>query len=250
MGFEDLTLDEMQRVALPALREALRVPSYRHPAGGDPAPEQVFSNLNDDPQIQDESLPNRPASRHQLLALLTQDSGADGTSLRSLIERFCRAHQAEGRELSSGSVLGRVHELEELAGCLNDQDSTSSLEETRAWLRDLLLLDPAVQLDRQRRELGAKKLSRWQLMSFATAKGDDPWQALEPRFDPVVNRLGLGHYAEKPASAVEFGVLGTPSARGSPGSATHCLGCRARISLVASDGQNGAAGRKWAGEWV
>ena len=89
-----------------------------------------------------------------------------------------------------------MHDLGKLADWLHDPTTSLSRAEVLTWLRDLLRHggDEPSHLARQRRELPRKALARWQQWSFladdATA---DPLDAVGPRRDEAVNRLGLGH---------------------------------------------------------
>ena len=62
MPFKDLTLAPTDQALLDRFAAVVRLPDYRPIPGGPTAPDQVFDNIDRDPQIPDEEGAGRPAS--------------------------------------------------------------------------------------------------------------------------------------------------------------------------------------------
>ena len=195
MGFKDLDLDANERSVLEQLQAAVRQPDYRPAPDVPPAPDQVFENLDADPQVPDEPATESPASRRQLLKALA--GASDAQSCLSRGNSFCWSHTQEGRPEERTSLFGHVHDLAKLADWLHDATGGLSRAETRDWLRDLVNLpgDEETRLEAQRTAITKGTLSPYPMWSFHE-KGRAPFAELEPRRAELLNRLGLGHLTE------------------------------------------------------
>jgi len=200
MPFKDLTLAPADQTLLDRFAAAVRLPDYRPVPGGPAAPDQVFDNIDRDPQIPDEADAGRPASRRDLLETLggTEDDSEAGLIARG--KSLCYSQVQKGTRKDDVTVLGHVHELDKLAGWLHDSASVLSLAETKTFLRDLLRMpgDESARLEEQKTSLAKNTLTRYQLWSFSTGDGREPFVALEPRRPLLLNRLGLGHLLADP----------------------------------------------------
>jgi hypothetical protein len=194
MGFDALHLSADEQPLLDALRASIRWPSYRPKPRGPTSPDQIYDNLDGDPQVPDEPAPGGPASRRELIAALrpAADAGADACFSRA--REFCWTHQQEG-ENADEAPLGHVHDLAALADWLHGPASGLSRRETLNWLRDLVRLPGTAErrLEEQRAALATATLARYQMWSVHPEKGTESFADLATKRIELINRLGLGH---------------------------------------------------------
>lgn len=204
MPFKILTLAPTDQALLDRFVAAVRLPDYRPIPGGSTAPDQVFDNIDRDPQIPDEEVAGRPASRRKLLAALGATEDDSEAGLVASGRGFCFSQLQQGIRKYDVTVLGHVHDLAKLADWLHDSSSGLTRAETRTWLRDLLRMpgDENARLDEQKTSMTKDSLSPYQMWSFTTDDEREPFTALEPRRPLLLNRLGLGHLAEPVAELV------------------------------------------------
>lgn len=201
MSFATLTLPAEHQSLLSDLKTALEQPGYRHPVnGGTPQPDQVFENVDSDPQIPDTASSATLASRQGLLDTLVAHGPSTLDEFREHFIRFCRGQARQGAVVDAARTrrLGHVHQLDRLAAWLRDPASPLGVGETRAWLRDLVRT-PGTALDRlalQQAAIAKDTLSPHDQWSFLDDADDDPFKSLPKRRPDVVNRLGLGHVVD------------------------------------------------------
>ena len=194
MGFDALHLYADEQPLLDALRASIRWPSYHPMPGGPAAPDQIYDNLDGDPQIPDEPASGVPASRRELITALSPAAGTDADACFSRARQFCWAHQQEG-ETADKAPLGHVHNLAALADWLHSPTSGLSQRETLNWLRDLIRLPGTAdwRLEEQRAALSAATLARYQMWSVHPDDDVESFANLAAERTELVNRLGLGH---------------------------------------------------------
>jgi hypothetical protein len=197
MAFNSLQLTADEQRALGELKSSIRRPSYHPKPGGTAAPDQIYDNLDSDPQVPDEPSPGRPAARRRLIVALLPDAGGEAARYFSRASEFCQAHQQEGQPAKQ-PLLGHVADLGKLADWLQAQGSGLSRQETLDGLRDLVRLpgEAAERLAEQRKTLGAGTLARYQMWSVQAADGAESFAELAAKRREVVNRLGLGHFED------------------------------------------------------
>ena len=194
MSFTLAAKADARLAGIPAqLQVALRQPTYGINA------DQIFDNLDADPEVPALPTPGWPASRLELLTiLLGAGNPADPQECLGITAKFCLRHLKEGREVKGmpGRVFGRVQAFESLVSSVHDCNSGQTLEQVRANLRAMIQdASPKERFPRQRFGLAGKPLSKRQMWAFSPASAADPFAEIGPTRSEAVNRLGLGQYA-------------------------------------------------------
>lgn len=221
MAFEHLGLVRTQLTLLGRFRRAIRAQSSRSGEGTSGARDRVFVNLDRDPQIPDRPAAGAPASRLELVETLHRAGTQDLAELKAEGTRFCRGNRLRGAELPCPE-LGHVHTLDALADWLYGAEEELSIDETKAWLRDLarLPLDETACLEVQKSEIGGRLeasertgLSPHVVWSFFEDGDSRPFSRLRPRRSELINRLGLGHLEDSAANELLFWTHRLPAGR-------------------------------------